>query len=312
MKKIISLIASVAMLASMATSVFAAEIANNAPATETTVTEISAEEFENDYVGEALPAGEKAYLVEATVTGLDLSSVRAGTTAAAKKKRTGVLLMMAEYELKFDSLDNVSAVYGVDGIATFTSEEKKAYALALYNDAPTAYPQTTDSASAAVTAEDAFVTSFVVTTTGDVTGSVVASYKISSFDSNTGTGTQDYTNAIGNVTYTVNGEAGNEVSFVAAGGEDEEKVTEVVTSDKIDLEAADGVKGAAWDVTIKNFDSAKAYMATFTNLDNGEVRRGYSDEIDVSAFAETTGDVSFAVIMKLLTVTNVGLDIAIQ
>jgi hypothetical protein len=241
-----------------------------------------------------------------------LSSVRAGTTAAAKKKRTGVLLMMAEYELKFDSLDNVSAVYGVDGIATFTSEEKKAYALALYNDAPTAYPQTTDSASAAVTAEDAYVTSFVVTTTGDVTGSVVASYKISSFESNSGTGTQDYTNALGNVSYTVNGEAGNVVSLAAEGGEDEEKVTEVVLSDKIDLEAADGVKGAAWDVTIKNFDSEKAYMATFTNLDNGEVRRGYSDEIDVSKFAETTGDVSFAVIMKLLTVTNVGLDIAIQ
>jgi hypothetical protein len=313
MKKIISLLATIAMMATMVTSVSAAEIDNNAPVTETVITEITAEEFESDWVGEALPEGQKAYLVEATATGLDLSVVRAGSTAAAKKKRTGVLLMMAEYELIFDSVDNVAAVYGVDGIAGFTSEPKKAYAIALGTNTITgAYPTTTDTATTAVTAEDAYVTAFVVTTTGPVNGTVKASYKVSSFDSDSQTGTKDFNNELGNVAYTVNGEAGKAVTLGAAGGEDEEKVTEVVTSDKIDLEAANGVKGAAWDVTIKNFDSEKAYMATFTNLDNGEVRRGYSDEIDVSKFAETTGDVSFAVIMKLLTVTNVGLDIAIQ
>ena len=92
---------------------------------------------------------------------------------------------------------------------------------------------------------------------------------------------------------------------------EEPAVTEVVVSEKMDIEG-NGVAGAAWDVTIKNFDSAKAYMATFTNLDNGEVKGDEAEEIDVSAFAETTGDLGFAVIMKLLTVNNVGLSIAIQ
>lgn len=311
MKKIISLIASVAMLASMATSVFAAEIANNAPAVETTVTEISAEEYENDWVGEVLPAGEKAYLVEITADGLDLSSVRSGGTAVNKKKRDGVLLMYASYKMNFDNLENVTGVYSIEGFTANSSVEKTLNGMKNYDDVTLAYPVSSNDNDDVVTANSVAIHTYVVTTCGEVVGTPVAQFKISSFAKSSQTGTQDFTDALGNITYTVNGEAATTVTF----GKEEvidPPTTEVVLSDKIDLEAADGVKGAAWDVTIKNFDSAKAYMATFTNLDNGEVRRGYSDEIDVSKFAETTGDVSFAVIMKLLTVTNVGLDIAIQ
>lgn len=88
--------------------------------------------------------------------------------------------------------------------------------------------------------------------------------------------------------------------------------TEVVVSDKMDL-AADGAIGAAWDVTIKNFDSTKAYMATFTDVATGEVRRNEGAKaIDVSAYAETSGDLGFAVIMNLTAERNVALSIAIQ
>ena len=87
---------------------------------------------------------------------------------------------------------------------------------------------------------------------------------------------------------------------------------EVVVSDKMDL-AAEGAIGAAWDVTIKNFDSAKKYMATFTDVDTGAVRRDEGAKaIDVSAYAETAGDLGFAVIMNLTAERNVALTIAIQ
>lgn len=324
MKKIISLIASVAMLATVFTSVSAAEIANNAPVTETTVTEITAEEFENDWVGEALPDGQKAYLVEATATGLDLSSVRSGSTAAAKKKRTGVLLMMAEYELKFDSVENVAAVYGVDGIATFTSEEKKAYALALFNDAPTAYPTTTDTATAAVTATDAYVTAFVVTTTGPVTGNVVASYKISSFEANAGTGTQDYTNAIGNVGYTVNGEEGTAVALGEEGGDDpivpdpEPKEMEItVDPDRFDLDV-DGDKeadGYAWEVLVTNYDSTKTVSAKFTDAETGATR-GAKEKTEITGLAPIAeangGSVSFVALLQLSQFRSVNLEIVVE
>lgn len=310
MKKIISLLATIAMMATMVTSVSAASIAANAPVVDTAIVELTADSFENEWVGEALPAGEKAYLVDINVSGLDLEMACAGKTNVLKKKRSGVGLMYAGYELKFDSTDNIGAVYTMDGIAGGSSIEKTVNSIFLATKPTEAYPTIADGA-AATPATDAFIYQFVITTKGEVTGTPVAELKISEFASDTQTGTQEFTDALGNISYTVDGEAATTVTF----GKEEVIVpptTEVVLSDKIDLEAADGVKGAAWDVTIKNFDSEKAYMATFTNLDNGEVRRGYSDEIDVSAFAETTGDVSFAVIMKLLTVTNVGLDIAIQ
>lgn len=313
MKKIISLLASIAMLATMVTSVSAASLAANAPVMDTVVTELTADEYYNDWMGEELPAGQKAYLVELNLGGLDLEVKASGANAATKKKRDGVLLMYTGYALTLDKPENVAAITAIDGLSSAALNGDFIQVEYGPSNAAAAYPSTNDGVVAPVTADSAFISQFVMTTTGDIVGTVSVEAKVTEFIKDESQATLNFgASEAQQVAYAVNGVAGNEVSFVAAGGEDEEKVTEVVTSDKIDLEAADGVKGAAWDVTIKNFDSAKAYMATFTNLDNGEVRRGYSDEIDVSKFAETTGDVSFAVIMKLLTVTNVGLDIAIQ
>lgn len=299
MKKLISLIASLSLMATMVTPAFAAEIANNAPVTETVFTEISAEEFEQDWVGEPLPAGQTAYLVEVTTTGLDLSSVRSGSTAAAKKKRDGVLLMMAEYELKFDSTENVAGVYGVDGITNFTTEEKKAFCSVVYDGAPSAYPQTTDTATAAVTAEDAYVTAFVVTTTGTVTGKVVSSYKISSFTANSQTGTQDYTDDLGNIAYTVNGETGTTVTLGSV--TPPPPVQDIIVANKMTLPS-----GLSWDVTINNYAPAKTYTATFTAT--GEADKVH--DLNFSAVAEATEGASFgfAALLKLKTEkTNVEL-----
>lgn len=311
MKKIISLLATIAMMATMVTSVSAAEVANNNPVVDTSFVELTADEYLNDWVGEELPEGQKAYLVDINVSGLDLEVACAGKTNVLKKKRTGVSLMYGGYELRFDSTDNIVRVDSMDGIAGGSSVEKTVKALFAPTKATEGYP-TIDDGAAAATATDVMLYQFVITVKGEVTGTPVSEFKVTRFESDASKESQNFgADKDKKPSYTVNGEAATTVTF----GKEEVIVpptTEVVLSDKIDLEAADGVKGAAWDVTIKNFDSEKAYMATFTNLDNGEVRRGYSDEIDVSAFAETTGDVSFAVIMKLLTVTNVGLDIAIQ
>jgi hypothetical protein len=91
----------------------------------------------------------------------------------------------------------------------------------------------------------------------------------------------------------------------------EPAVTEVVVSDTIDLEAGDAI-GAAWDVTIKNFDSAKKYVTTFTDKDTEEVRENGYKELNLDAYAETEGDLGFAVILKLNAARNVALSIAIQ
>lgn len=84
----------------------------------------------------------------------------------------------------------------------------------------------------------------------------------------------------------------------------------VRVSDKIDV-AAGSIVGAAWDVTIQNFDSAKAYVAKFTDEATG-TSRDEGKAIDVAAIAETTGDVSFAVILKLTADRNVALTVDVQ
>lgn len=311
MKKIISLIASIAMLATMVTSVSAAAIANNNPVVDTSFVELTAAEFENDWVGEALPDGQKAYLVDVNVSGLDLEVAPAGTTNVLKKKRTGVVLMYAGYELRFDSTDNIAAVYSMDGIGTPSSAEKTAKALFTPGGAPTGYPTIADGA-AKQAATEAFVYQFVITVTGEVTGTPVAEFKVTQFDKDVSVDSQNYgADKDKKPSYTVNGEAATTVTFGAEQGGEEPAETEVVVSEKIDLES-NGVIGAAWDVTIKNFDSAKDYMAKFVDAESGEERIGGEKAIDVSEFAETEGDLGFAVIMRLTTARNVALSIAIK
>lgn len=67
--------------------------------------------------------------------------------------------------------------------------------------------------------------------------------------------------------------------------------------------------GYAWDVLIKNFDSTKTYATIFKA---GEETREVGDnELTVDAFAETTGDLGFVVLMKT-SKANVTLNIEVQ
>lgn len=73
--------------------------------------------------------------------------------------------------------------------------------------------------------------------------------------------------------------------------------TKVVLSDKMNLEKND-VIGAAWDVTIENYDSEKDYMVTLK--DGEEVRGGKAVALTgLNTVTEVEGDVSFALLVEL-------------
>lgn len=313
MKKIISLLASIAMLATMVTSVSAASLATNAPSVDTYVEEMEAAAYA-EMVGEPLPDGCAAYIVSADVTGLDLSNIRGGSGFQDKKLRTGVLLMAAGYDIVWDSDENIVAVMPMDdGIAASGGAIKSAF---LATKVTEGIPTTSDSATTAETATEAHLNAYIVVVSGEVTGTVTGEAKISVYDKNNQTETKNYYAA--DCAYTVNGEAGKVVTLTVAGGEEppvvppvDDDETKVEVSDKIDLES-EGVIGAAWDVVIKNFDSAKSYMTTFTDLDENVTRDDEAKAIDVSAYAETEGDLGFAVIMRLTAARNVALTIDVQ
>lgn len=88
-------------------------------------------------------------------------------------------------------------------------------------------------------------------------------------------------------------------------------VEDIVISDRIDL-TADGNIGAAWDVTINEFDSTKSYVASFTNLDDAEDTRDAKAIAGLDTIAETEGGVNFAVLLYLNQARNVALSIAAE
>lgn len=92
---------------------------------------------------------------------------------------------------------------------------------------------------------------------------------------------------------------------------DPEPVKPIDISEKIDLEATvegEKVLGAAWNVTLNEYDSTKTYVANFS-AENGDTR--IPREIG-NLPAETEGSVSFAVLLKLNKARNVTLSIVEQ
>lgn len=291
MKKLISIIASLSLAATMVAPVFAAELANNKPVVETTFVELTAEQFEQEWVGEPLETGYKAYLVDVNMTGLDLSNECAGKTNVLKKKRTGVLLMNAGYEIVFDSKANLGAVYTMDGLAGGHMDPQTVKAAFVPSKSTEGYPTIADGA-AATTATEAFVYQFVITTKGTVTGTTKGEAKVTQFNSDAIVG-EPATFYAEDLSYTVNGAKTNAITF----GEPIPDPDPIVWTDRMDLEAGE-LKGAAWDVTIKEFDSTKTYVATFTNTANAADVKTL--DMDLSYFeGEDGAEVGFVALLKL-------------
>lgn len=297
MKKLISLIASIAMLASMVTSVSAASLlANNKPVVGSTVTELTAEQYEYDWVGEPLPAGQKAYVVDVDLSGLDLDNVASGTTNLLKKKRTGTLLMYASYELKFESMANVVSIMSVDGLATPTTEENKALAILSYNSATTGYPTTVDGdPNTGVVTETAKklegkLYQFLVVVKGEVVATPYSEVKVTYFEKDVSKDTLNFgASEAQQASYTVNGKAATTITF----GVPEENI---VVGDRYDL-----ASGYAWDVTINKFEEAHTYTATFTDGDDTKVNDFNFENI---AEVEQGAKVSFVALLKAITKTR--------
>lgn len=75
---------------------------------------------------------------------------------------------------------------------------------------------------------------------------------------------------------------------------------------------AEGTMGAAWDVTIENYDSEKDYVATFTAEDaKPEEAKPAIPLTSLDTVAETDGNISFAVLLKL-TKARTGLTLGIE
>lgn len=302
MKKLISIIASLSLAATMVAPVFAAELANNNPVIETTFVEITAEQFEQDWVGEALPDGHKAYLVDVNMTGLDLSNACAGTTNVLKKKRTGVLLMAAGYGIDFDSKENIGAVYTMDGVAGGHTDPTTVEAGFLATKSTEGLPTIADGA-AATTATDVFVYQFVITTKGTVTGTTRGSGKITVVTSDAQG--ESLTLYKEDLSYTVNGVETNAITFGAT--EEPEEPKDIIISDPMNLVTENGDIGTAWDVTINNFDDAADYVAIFTDVDDNTTRDG--GQVIKFVAEVKDGSIAFATILNQSQARNVSLNI---
>lgn len=303
MKKIISLLASVAMLASMVTSVSAASIATNSPVASTVIEEIDASYFE-EYTYETLEEGQKAFLVTVAFTGLDLSNVRGGSaTTDEKKTRTGTVFSAGQYEIIWDSEDHIVGIFDedreepiMDPLGVFT---QTGTSLCIFNANGIAdmLPKASNNNDKVVTAEEIVANSFVVLTDGKpVTGTVKAECVIRQKEMSVRVGILNC--GPEQIGYSVNGEDTNKVTLPGAAtpDPDPEPVENIVWTDRMDLTAGE-LKGAAWDVTIKKFDAAKTYVATFTNTaDSTDIK---TRDMDLSYFAETTGEVNFVALLKL-------------
>lgn len=293
MKKIISLIASVAMLATMVSSAFAASVDNNAPVIESTVTEVSAVDFEG-MMGAPLEEGQKAYMIAVNASGFDLES-KPGTGFGGNAKRTGVLLSTVKYQLVFeDESKFVMAVGMDDGLAPAGSNGL--FAGAAWSTAPTMYPviANTETAGKQVTANDnVYINTFMLVVSGDVTATIDGEFTVLPVTNNTAGASKVFRNDNNNISYTVNGVAAKTITF----GEEPIPEDEIIWTDRMDLEAGE-LKGAAWDVTIKEFDSTKTYVATFTNTANAADVKTL--DMDLSYFeGEDGAEVGFVALLKL-------------
>lgn len=308
MKKIISLLASIAMLASMAIPVSAAELANNTELNMDVsfVQEVSAEEYP-DWTGEVLEEGYKAYLLDVMASNLDLSSKATSKTGAGKTNRDGVVLMQAGVQINIDDPSKIGTVIAVDGPmgngATVGAVLKDGVIVCEFvaGNSKQSAPNVNDGSTTVVTATEVLTTEIIVTVKGSVTATVTKepTAKVTAFTAGASTDTLNFGAAWENhATSTVNGEAGGSITLgTVTPDPDPEPVENIVWTDRMDLEAED-LKGAAWDVTIKKFDSAKTYVATFTNTaDSTDIK---TRDMDLSYFAEANGaEVNFVALLKL-------------
>lgn len=312
MKKIISLIASLAMVATMASSVFAAAVENNAPVVESTVTEVSAADF-NSMMGMPLEEGQKAYMIAVNAKGFDLES-KPGTGFGGNAKRTGVLLSTVEYKLVFEDPSKFVMAAGMDdGIAP--AGTVGLIAAKMWDTAPAMYPviANTDTAGKTVIATDnLYINTFMLVVAGEVNAKISGEFTVVPVTNNTLGASQVFRNDNNNISYTVNGEAATSITFGATATPDPEppvtpeEPKDIVISAPMALVAGEA-KGIAWDVTINNFDSASKYVATFT--DDADTKRDEGQVIKFEVAAETDGSIGFATILNLSQARNVSLNI---
>jgi len=315
MKKIISLIASVAMLATMVSSVFAADINNNAPVVENTVVEVSAEDYAA-MMGASLDAGQKAYMITVNASGFDLQSLP-GTGFGGTAKRTGVLLTTIDYRLNFeDESQLISAVAMDDGLAP--AKPGAVLAAASFSTPPTMYPviANTDTAGKAVAPnENVYINTFLIVTKGEAKANIAAEFIVCPYTNNVAGAQVVYRNDNDNISYTVNGEAATSITFGATEPDPEPPVPQDMTvtiGKEFELEA-EGVQGYAWEVVIANYDSTKTLSAKFIDEATGLPRPGKPvTEITGLAAAETEGSIEFVALLKLSAPRSVSFDIVVE
>lgn len=164
MKKLISLLATVAMVSSLFVSVVKADFA---PVVSTASEKLSNSDF-NDLIGEDIPAGYDAYLVTVSFSNLgDLDCT------IKTKKHTGRKLQGFGYQMTFDDIDNVETdyvlsvdnIFGVDLSEGFVGN--KFTSIFNAGSAAAAYPTTASEISNAEGLPDAAM--FVVTVKNDAT-----------------------------------------------------------------------------------------------------------------------------------------------
>lgn len=288
MKKIISLIASIAMLATMASSVFAASVENNAPVVESTVTEVSAEDF-NAMMGMPLENGQKAYMIAVNANGFDLES-KPGTGFGGNAKRTGVVLSTIEYKLVFEDESKFVMAAGMDdGLAP--AGTVGLIAGKMWDSAPAMYPviENTDAAGKQVTATDnLYINTFMLVVSGEVTAKISGEFTVVPVTNNTLGASQVFRNDNNNISYTVNGEPATTITFGK-----EKPVENIVVGTRYDL-----TSGYAWDVTINKYEAAKTYRATFKDGDETKV-----NDFNFENIGEVKQDakVSFVALLKAVT-----------
>jgi hypothetical protein len=252
-----------------------------------------------------LPAGEKAYLVDVTVTNVDLSSKASGKSGSNKSNRDGVILMAADMYLQVDDPSMVTSVAAMD-----SGNSNAGYSADLNDDtieckflastSKQGAPEVADGVTTAVPADTVLAVEFIVTAKGSFSATVKQEpkLKISNFTAGKAEGVENTLNfgasAANHATWTVNGEDGSTITF---GEKEPEKDIVVVPLEK------KLTHGYAWDVTINKFDTAATYRATFTSGSESKFQ-----DLTIAGEAQDA-KVSFAAIMKT-TKTNVLLDVA--
>lgn len=288
MKKIISLIASLSLVATMVAPVYAAEMANNAPVVESTMIEHSADEFYT-LSKLTLEEGQKGYSVDVTASGFDLLSVADNEDDGMM--RSGLMVTAAEYKMTFDDESKIVKVKATNK-GTCRAASGKAYCNMNKTSAAEAYPQADDDDTVGVTATTMYINTFYIVTSGEVTADITAEFVIVPFKDDVAGEQKVFRNDQSNISYTVNGVAGNTITF----GEEEEELADIVIGTRKDLD-----DGFAWDVDFK-YDTSKKYTAKFTDVNEAdESKKTKIHDLDFSNLVEWVNGARYSFVTLLKT-----------